>query len=69
MPEVVYPTISVRAEYPGVAPEEMETLVVRPLEEAFSAAPGVEEIVVIGLRGPNLRPRQLRVRLEHGRGG
>ncbi|MEZ5394285.1 MAG: efflux RND transporter permease subunit [Bryobacterales bacterium] len=29
---------------PGVAPEEMETLVVRPLEEAFSAAPGVEEI-------------------------
>ncbi|MCB1020058.1 MAG: efflux RND transporter permease subunit [Acidobacteria bacterium] len=44
MPEVVYPTISVRAEYPGVAPEEMETLVVRPLEEAFSAAPGVEEI-------------------------
>ena len=44
MPEVVYPTISVRAEYPGVAPEEMETLVVRPLEEAFSAAPGVEEL-------------------------
>ncbi len=44
MPEVVYPTISVRAEYAGVAPEEMETLVVRPLEEAFSAAPGVEEI-------------------------
>ena len=44
MPEVVYPTISIRAEYPGVAPEEMETLVVRPLEEAFSAAPGVEEL-------------------------
>ena len=44
MPEVVYPTISVRAEYEGVAPEEMETLVVRPLEEAFSAAPHVKEI-------------------------
>ncbi len=44
MPEIVYPTISVRAEYEGVAPEEMETLVVRPLEEAFSAAPGVEKI-------------------------
>ena len=44
MPEIVYPTISIRAEYEGVAPEEMETLVVRPLEEAFSAAPGVEEI-------------------------
>lgn len=44
MPEIVYPTISVRAEYQGVAPEEMETLVVRPLEEAFSAAPHVEKI-------------------------
>ena len=44
MPEIVYPTISVRAEYAGVAPEEMETLVVRPLEEAFSAAPHVEKI-------------------------
>ena len=45
MPETVYPTISVRAEYEGVAPEEMENLVVRPLEEAFAAAPGVEQIV------------------------
>ncbi len=44
MPETVYPTISVRAEYEGVAPAEMETLVVRPLEEAFSAAPHVKEI-------------------------
>ena len=44
MPEVVYPTLSVQATYQGVAPEEMENLVVRPLEEAFSAAPGVEEI-------------------------
>ncbi len=44
MPEIVYPTISIRAEYEGVAPEEMETLVVRPLEEAFSAAPNVKEI-------------------------
>ncbi len=44
MPEIVYPTISVRAEYEGVAPEEMETLVVRPLEEAFSSAPRVKEI-------------------------
>lgn len=44
MPETIYPTISVRAEYPGVAPEEMENLVARPLEEAFSSAPAVEEI-------------------------
>lgn len=51
MPESVYPTISVRAEYPGVAPEEMENLVARPLEEAFAAAPGVEEITSTSSEG------------------
>ncbi|MBS1829861.1 MAG: efflux RND transporter permease subunit [Acidobacteria bacterium] len=51
MPDIVYPTISVRAEYPGVAPEEMENLVARPLEEAFSSAPGVEEITSTSTEG------------------
>jgi len=51
MPETVYPTISVRAEYPGVAPEEMENLVARPLEEAFSSAPGVQEITSTSSEG------------------
>ncbi len=44
MPESEYPTLTVSAQYPGVAPEEMETLVARPIEEAVAAAPGVEEI-------------------------
>jgi HAE1 family hydrophobic/amphiphilic exporter-1 len=51
MPEMVYPTVSVRAEYPGVAPEEMENLVARPLEEAFASAPGVEEITSTSMEG------------------
>ncbi len=51
MPETVYPTISVRAEYPGVGPEEMENLVARPLEEAFSSAPGVQEILSTSAEG------------------
>ena len=44
MPETEYPTLTVSAQYPGVAPEEMETLVARPIEEAVASAPGVEEI-------------------------
>ena len=81
MPEVVYPTISVRAEYPGVAPEEMENLVARPLEEAFSSAPGVEEITssstegttyvrVSFVYGTNLdeAANELRIRLDRRRG-
>ena len=44
MPETEYPTISVNVGYEGVAPEEMETLVARPLEQTLAAAPGMEEI-------------------------
>ena len=44
MPETEYPTISVNVGYEGVAPEEMETLVARPLEQALAASPGMEEI-------------------------
>jgi HAE1 family hydrophobic/amphiphilic exporter-1 len=51
MPEVIYPTLSVSATYPGVAPEEIENLVTRPLEEAFAAAPGVEEITSVSMEG------------------
>jgi HAE1 family hydrophobic/amphiphilic exporter-1 len=31
MPEIQNPTLTVRAEYSGVAPEEIENLVTRPL--------------------------------------
>lgn len=51
MPEVVYPILSVSTTYEGVAPEEIENLVSRPLEEAFSAAPGVEEITSTSMEG------------------
>lgn len=81
MPEMVYPTISVRAEYPGVAPEEMENLIARPLEEAFASAPGVEEITsnssegstfvrVSFAYGTNLdeAANELRIRLDRRRG-
>lgn len=41
MPEMQNPTLTVRANYPGVAPQEMENLVTRPLESALSSAPGI----------------------------
>ncbi len=44
MPETEYPTISINVSYEGVAPEELETLVSRPLEQVLAAAPGLEEI-------------------------
>jgi multidrug efflux pump subunit AcrB len=35
MPEISYPTLTVRTEFPGTAPEEIETLVSRPLEQTL----------------------------------
>jgi HAE1 family hydrophobic/amphiphilic exporter-1 len=51
MPETQNPTLSVRVEYPGVAPEEMENLVSRPLESALSAAPGIYRLTSTSSEG------------------
>jgi hydrophobic/amphiphilic exporter-1 (mainly G- bacteria), HAE1 family len=44
MPELTYPTLTVRTDYGNVGPQEMEDLVSRPIEEAVAAIAGVEEI-------------------------
>ena len=44
MPDVSYPSITVRVQYQGVGPAEMEELVVRPLEQSLAAVPGLEQI-------------------------
>jgi hydrophobic/amphiphilic exporter-1 (mainly G- bacteria), HAE1 family len=44
MPELVYPTLTVRTEYSNVGPQEVEDLISRPIEEAVAAIAGVEEI-------------------------
>jgi len=60
MPETQYPTLTVSAQYPGVAPEEMETLVARPIEEAVASTPGVENITSTANEG------QASVRVQFG---
>jgi HAE1 family hydrophobic/amphiphilic exporter-1 len=51
MPEVNYPTLSVTTDYEGVGPEEIETLISRPLEQIVSAAPGVERVTSTSSEG------------------
>lgn len=51
MPDITYPTISVRTNYSHAGPQEVETLITRPLERAFSAVPGVEEIYSRSVEG------------------
>ncbi|MDQ1258117.1 MAG: hypothetical protein QG656_2726, partial [Candidatus Hydrogenedentes bacterium] len=44
MPNISYPTLTVRTEYEGAAPEDVEELVTRPLEEALSIVSGLVEV-------------------------
>lgn len=51
MPEVTLPTISVSVNYENASPQEMEELVARPIEQALSGAPGVDEISSVSVEG------------------
>ncbi len=44
MPDMQMPTITVRVNYAGVGPLEMEELVTRPIEQAVSAVAGLERV-------------------------
>src|SRR5688500_15414037 len=44
LPEVDFPRISIITSYEGVGPEEIETLLTRPIEQAVSTIDGVTEI-------------------------
>jgi HAE1 family hydrophobic/amphiphilic exporter-1 len=44
MPDISLPSVTVRVNYPGVGPLEMEELITRPLEQALSAVAGLERL-------------------------
>ena len=44
MPDVSFPSLTVRVGYAGVGPVEIEELIVRPLEQSLAAVPGLEQI-------------------------
>jgi hydrophobic/amphiphilic exporter-1 (mainly G- bacteria), HAE1 family len=51
LPEVDYPRITVTCEYEGVAPQDIETLLTRPIERAISTVDGVERIESTSMEG------------------
>jgi hydrophobic/amphiphilic exporter-1 (mainly G- bacteria), HAE1 family len=58
MPEISYPSFTVRTEYPGAAPEEVENVVSRPLEEQLSLIKNLVSVTSIS------RPEQSDIILE-----
>jgi HAE1 family hydrophobic/amphiphilic exporter-1 len=51
MPDISYPTLSISCTYENAGPEEIEELITRPIEEAMSAVPGVEEVSSVSVEG------------------
>jgi HAE1 family hydrophobic/amphiphilic exporter-1 len=43
-PQVDFPVVSIVASYPGTNPQEMETIVTKPIEDAISGIAGLKEI-------------------------
>lgn len=50
-PELDFPSISVVATYSGVSPEEMETLITRPIEAAVARVEGIEKLESYSMEG------------------
>lgn len=44
LPDLSYPTLTIRTTYPGAAPAEVEQLINRPVEESLGTVRGVREI-------------------------
>ncbi len=51
MPDMSYPTLTVRTGYPGTAPEEIENIISRPLEQALGIIPKLVNISSISKAG------------------
>jgi HAE1 family hydrophobic/amphiphilic exporter-1 len=51
LPELSYPTLTVRTEYPGAAPAEIENLISKPVEEVLGVVKNVNRVSSISRSG------------------
>ncbi|RAL22323.1 acriflavin resistance protein [Lujinxingia litoralis] len=51
LPEIDFPSISVMTSYNGAGPEEIETLITRPIEEAIGTVEGIDSIESFSAEG------------------
>ena len=62
LPDISYPSITVRTDLPDAAPSDVEQFVTRPVEEAVGVVPGLVRMHSVS------RPGQSEVTLEFGTG-
>ena len=51
LPKVSIPTVAVVTQWPNVAPEELETQITRPVEQAVSSAPNINNVSSVTVEG------------------
>jgi HAE1 family hydrophobic/amphiphilic exporter-1 len=51
LPDLSYPTLTIRTEYEGAAPAEIENLITKPIEEAVGVVKGVSQVRSISRSG------------------
>ena len=68
LPEISYPSLTIRTEYPDTGPVEVESLITRRIEEQVGVVPGSAATQLhLALRGVGSRPR-VRLGHQHGSG-
>ena len=51
LPDLSYPSVTIRTDYPDAAPSEVEELITRPVEELVGAVPGVVQVESVSREG------------------
>ncbi|MGH7597161.1 MAG: efflux RND transporter permease subunit, partial [bacterium] len=51
LPDLTYPALTIRTEYPGAAPAEIENLITKPIEEALGVVKNVQQVRSISRSG------------------
>src|SRR5258706_4267218 len=62
LPRVSLPTVAVVTQWPNVAPEEIETQITRPLEQAVSSASNIYQVSSSSTQGSSV----IRVQFNYG---
>ncbi len=63
-PEVNFPFVNVLIQYPGAGPEEVETLVTRPVEDAVAGINGVKRVISTSAEGMSMVGIELRLEID-----
>jgi HAE1 family hydrophobic/amphiphilic exporter-1 len=63
-PEVNFPFVNVTVVYPGASPEEVETLVTQPIEDAVSGINGVKKVISTSFEGGTRVGIELRLEVD-----